>query len=129
METLHKRLIRTTTIKRRRRYALPISYTYGAYCMQGSGLRGLRILMGDPWWQRGQSVLSILDEYEYIIAPIIFTFLAFFTRMYKIGLSPIVTWDEAQYVQIPYLGHTFRASKRGMDLTIKPALANSVPTT
>ena len=42
-------------------------------------------------------ILSFLDEYEFIIAPIIFTALAFFTRMWKIGLSPIVTWDEAQY--------------------------------
>ena len=42
------------------------------------------------------SVLSFLDEYEFIIAPLIFTALAFFTRMWKIGLSPIVTWDEAQ---------------------------------
>ena len=42
------------------------------------------------------SVLQILDEYEFLIAPLIFTILAFFTRMYKIGLSPIVTWDEAQ---------------------------------
>ena len=45
------------------------------------------------------SILSTLDEYEFIIAPLIFTFLAFFTRMYKIGLSDIVTWDEAQYVE------------------------------
>ncbi|MCJ1399559.1 Protein O-mannosyltransferase 2 [Xylographa trunciseda] len=44
-----------------------------------------------------QSILSILDEYEFLIAPLIFTFLAFFTRMYKIGLSPIVTWDEAHF--------------------------------
>jgi dolichyl-phosphate-mannose-protein mannosyltransferase len=41
-------------------------------------------------------MLALLDEYEFIIAPLIFTFFAFFTRMYKIGLSPIVTWDEAQ---------------------------------
>jgi hypothetical protein len=33
-----------------------------------------------------------------VIAPLIFTFLAFFTRMWRIGLSDIVTWDEAQYV-------------------------------
>jgi dolichyl-phosphate-mannose-protein mannosyltransferase len=38
----------------------------------------------------------VLDEWEFIIAPLIFTALAFFTRLYKIGLSPIVTWDEAQ---------------------------------
>jgi dolichyl-phosphate-mannose-protein mannosyltransferase len=42
------------------------------------------------------SFVDILDEYEFLIAPIIFTALAFFTRMWKIGLSPIVTWDEAQ---------------------------------
>jgi dolichyl-phosphate-mannose-protein mannosyltransferase len=41
-------------------------------------------------------IISFLDEYEFIWAPLIFTFFAFFTRMYKIGLSPIVTWDEAQ---------------------------------
>ena len=46
--------------------------------------------------QAGKSILSFLDEYEFIIAPILFTLLSFFTRMYKIGLSPIVTWDEAQ---------------------------------
>lgn len=39
---------------------------------------------------------SFLDEWEPIYAPIIFTALAFFTRLWKIGLSPIVTWDEAQ---------------------------------
>lgn len=48
--------------------------------------------------QKPQSLLEQLDEYEWIIAPLVFTFLAFFTRMYKIGLSPIVTWDEAQLV-------------------------------
>ena len=43
-------------------------------------------------------VFGTLEEYEWIYAPILFTLLAFFTRNYKIGLSPIVTWDEAQYV-------------------------------
>ncbi|KAF1831050.1 PMT-domain-containing protein [Decorospora gaudefroyi] len=42
-------------------------------------------------------IISFLDEYEFIWAPLIFTFFAFFTRMYKIGLSPIVTWDEAHF--------------------------------
>lgn len=46
--------------------------------------------------QKEQSFLEFLDEWEFIIAPVIFTILAFFTRLYKIGLSPIVTWDEAQ---------------------------------
>lgn len=40
--------------------------------------------------------LDVLDEWEFLIAPIIFTALAFFTRMWRIGLSNIVTWDEAQ---------------------------------
>ncbi|KAI9893668.1 MAG: Protein O-mannosyltransferase 2 [Vezdaea aestivalis] len=44
-----------------------------------------------------QSILSSLDEYEFILAPIIFTLLSFFTRLYKIGLSNIVTWDEAHF--------------------------------
>ena len=43
------------------------------------------------------SFTKILDNYEYLIAPLIFTALAFFTRMYKIGLSDIVTWDEAHF--------------------------------
>lgn len=43
------------------------------------------------------SLLQTLDDYEFIIAPLIFTALAFFTRMWKIGLSPIVTWDEAHF--------------------------------
>lgn len=46
--------------------------------------------------QQAKSVLDIIDEYEYIWAPILFTAAAFFKRMYKIGLSNIVTWDEAQ---------------------------------
>ena len=41
-------------------------------------------------------VLAFLDDFEFVFAPIVFTFLAFFTRMYRIGLSNIVTWDEAQ---------------------------------
>lgn len=42
------------------------------------------------------SFLKTLDEYEFLIAPLVFTALALFTRMWKIGLSNIVTWDEAQ---------------------------------
>lgn len=44
------------------------------------------------------SILQSLDEWEFLIAPLLFTLVSFFTRMYKIGLSNIVTWDEAQYV-------------------------------
>lgn len=46
--------------------------------------------------QTQTSILRFLDDYEFLLAPVVFTFFAFFTRMYKIGLSPIVTWDEAQ---------------------------------
>jgi dolichyl-phosphate-mannose-protein mannosyltransferase len=46
--------------------------------------------------QKQSSLLQILDDWEFIIAPIIFTAFALFTRLWKIGLSPIVTWDEAQ---------------------------------
>lgn len=45
---------------------------------------------------RQAGVLQILDEWEWVIAPLVFTALAFFTRLYKIGISNIVTWDEAQ---------------------------------
>jgi len=43
------------------------------------------------------SFLDTLDQWEWVIAPVLFTVLAFFTRFYKIGLSPIVTWDEAHF--------------------------------
>lgn len=49
--------------------------------------------------KKAPSVLDVLDQWEWLIAPIVFTALAFFTRLYKIGLSPIVTWDEAQSVK------------------------------
>jgi dolichyl-phosphate-mannose-protein mannosyltransferase len=47
-----------------------------------------------------KSALQILDEWEVVIAPILFTAVAVFTRLWKIGLSNIVTWDEAQYVKL-----------------------------
>jgi dolichyl-phosphate-mannose-protein mannosyltransferase len=47
--------------------------------------------------EKPSSFLSLVDEYEYIWAPLIFTVLAIFTRTWKIGLSPIVTWDEAHF--------------------------------
>ncbi|WPH00942.1 glycosyltransferase family 39 protein [Acrodontium crateriforme] len=46
---------------------------------------------------QGNSFIQTLDDYEFLLAPLVFTALAFFTRMWKIGLSPIVTWDEAHF--------------------------------
>ncbi|RMZ87301.1 hypothetical protein DV736_g5470, partial [Chaetothyriales sp. CBS 134916] len=43
------------------------------------------------------SLLQTVDEWEFVIAPLVFTLFAAFTRLWKIGLSPIVTWDEAHF--------------------------------
>ncbi|KAJ5937135.1 hypothetical protein N7454_004790 [Penicillium verhagenii] len=43
------------------------------------------------------SFLQVLAGWEPIVAPIIFTALALFTRLYRIGRSDIVTWDEAHF--------------------------------
>ncbi|KAL5336161.1 Dolichyl-phosphate-mannose-protein mannosyltransferase-domain-containing protein [Aspergillus crustosus] len=43
------------------------------------------------------SYLSILASWEPVFAPIILTALSVFTRMYRIGRSNIVTWDEAHF--------------------------------
>ncbi|POS79125.1 dolichyl-phosphate-mannose-protein mannosyltransferase [Diaporthe helianthi] len=55
------------------------------------------------------SVLQVLDKWEFLIAPLIFTALAFFTRLYNIGLSNIVTWDEAHFGKFGshYLKHEY----------------------
>lgn len=72
-------------------------YDMSKQAFQCKRLRAISQDSGSQVQQKPQSsLLSILDEWEWIIAPIIFTALAFFTRMWKIGLSPIVTWDEAQ---------------------------------
>ncbi|PKS12155.1 hypothetical protein jhhlp_001453 [Lomentospora prolificans] len=47
--------------------------------------------------KKEKSFLQTLDEWEVVIAPILFTALAAFTRLYKIGISNIVTWDEAHF--------------------------------
>ena len=60
-------------------------------------------------------------DIESILAPILFTILAFFTRMYKIGQSNIVTWDEAQCVPI-------ESRCRGRDADVNSALESSDPT-
>jgi dolichyl-phosphate-mannose-protein mannosyltransferase len=43
--------------------------------------------------KKQQSFIDILAEWEFVIAPVVFLALAIFTRLYKIGLSNIVTWD------------------------------------
>ncbi|KAJ6010534.1 hypothetical protein N7451_001946 [Penicillium sp. IBT 35674x] len=43
------------------------------------------------------SFLQVLAGWEPILAPIILTALALFTRLYRIGRSDIVTWDEAHF--------------------------------
>lgn len=57
-------------------------------------------VVDDKKAKKAPSFLGVLDQWEWVIAPIVFTALAFFTRFYKIGLSPIVTWDEAQSVTL-----------------------------
>lgn len=62
-------------------------------------------------FQPKASILQTLDEWEFLIAPLLFTIISFFTRMYKIGLSNIVTWDEAQYAT-PFLSHNIATFSR-----------------
>ncbi|KAL2001601.1 hypothetical protein VTN02DRAFT_1556 [Thermoascus thermophilus] len=47
--------------------------------------------------RKPESFLTVLDEWEPVVAPLLFTALSFFTRMYRIGRSNIVTWDEAHF--------------------------------
>ncbi|KIV98573.1 uncharacterized protein PV09_09637 [Verruconis gallopava] len=53
--------------------------------------------VADERKEKKQSILDLVAEWEWLYAPVLFTLLAFFTRNYKIGLSPIVTWDEAHF--------------------------------
>lgn len=45
---------------------------------------------------KSNSLLRALKTWEPVIAPVILTLISMITRMYRIGLSNIVTWDEAQ---------------------------------
>nr|KMM63971.1 O-mannosyl-transferase 2 [Coccidioides posadasii RMSCC 3488] len=62
----------------------------------GSGVPEI-VVDGKKAFAKKSSFLDVLDEWEFLIAPVIFTALAFFTRMWRIGLSNIVTWDEAHF--------------------------------
>ncbi|KAG7718481.1 hypothetical protein KL933_002596 [Ogataea haglerorum] len=46
---------------------------------------------------------------EAVVAPIVFTFVSFFVRMYKIGINSNVVWDEAHFGKFGsyYLRHEF----------------------
>ncbi|KAI5302570.1 Protein O-mannosyltransferase 2 [Ascosphaera pollenicola] len=44
-----------------------------------------------------KSFLETLDEWECVIAPIVFTLASFFIRTWRIGISDVVTWDEAHF--------------------------------
>ncbi|PLB39224.1 protein O-mannosyl transferase [Aspergillus candidus] len=46
---------------------------------------------------KSHSYLSALDSWEPVLVPILLTALSIFTRMYRIGRSNIVTWDEAHF--------------------------------
>ncbi|PNS20465.1 Dolichyl-phosphate-mannose--protein mannosyltransferase 2 [Sphaceloma murrayae] len=63
---------------------------------QANGIaKGLEI--DEKTKQKVEKAASTFDDVEAIIAPILFTALAFFTRLWKIGISNIVTWDEAHF--------------------------------
>ncbi|KAF3162061.1 Protein O-mannosyltransferase 2, variant 2 [Orbilia oligospora] len=47
--------------------------------------------------QAGKPAKSFIDEYEHIFVCLLFTAVSIFTRLWKIGLSNIVTWDEAHF--------------------------------
>ncbi|KAL6855374.1 Protein O-mannosyltransferase 2 [Amphichorda felina] len=47
--------------------------------------------------RKGKSFIQSFQDWEPIFAPILFTIAAFFTRLWNIGLSDIVTWDEAHF--------------------------------
>ncbi len=79
--------------------------------------------------KKAPSVLDVLDQWEWLIAPIVFTALAFFTRLYKIGLSPIVTWDEAQFVDPPPFHFPHALPPPLLTITAAAALASSAAIT
>lgn len=50
-----------------------------------------------PSAEEDGSLFSDLSKFERVAAPIVFTALALFTRLYQIGKSHIVVWDEAHF--------------------------------
>lgn len=78
-----------------RSHPCPQSRSLNRYARLFSSL--LPTLLSNRVQKPVKSFLQVLDEWEFVVAPILFTALAFFTRNWKIGLSPIVTWDEAHF--------------------------------
>lgn len=73
-------------------------------------------ILKDSGFKEGEDVSKFkpidnnpLLRLESIVMPIIFTALAFFTRMYKIGINNHVVWDEAHFGKFGsyYLRHEF----------------------
>ncbi|KAK2787448.1 Protein O-mannosyltransferase 2 [Emmonsiellopsis sp. PD_33] len=62
-----------------------------------SGVTNVPVEVDKKKAPRKPSFLDLLDKWEIILAPLIFTALSFFTRMWQIGRSNIVTWDEAHF--------------------------------
>ncbi|KAF7595129.1 Protein O-mannosyltransferase 2 [Aspergillus hancockii] len=62
----------------------------------GRGPNDIEESRGKPQ-RKNHSFLSILDNWEPLITPVLLTAVAIFTRMYRIGRSNIVTWDEAHF--------------------------------
>lgn len=58
---------------------------------------------------KDESISESLYRLEAFLAPIFFTLLSFFTRMYKIGINNRVVWDEAHFGKFGsyYLNHSF----------------------
>lgn len=62
-----------------------------------AGIPGIRFGYLFIWLTYKPSQSSSLAQVESIVAPIVFTALSFFTRLYQISKSHIVTWDEAHF--------------------------------
>jgi hypothetical protein len=93
----------------RRRRVQRLAYSATVFVIERIDANGCSLVQPKP-------ILQVLNEWEFVIAPVIFTALALFTRLYKIGISNIVTWDEAQFVLPTLLMDASRAIDLAMQL-------------